>query len=61
MINTSISFQNVTEIEIKEINTFEKDSEIDTFYTRYINVTDSNGNTIQLTFFSDKKSVLKFI
>jgi hypothetical protein len=58
-MNTTINFQNVTEIEVKEINTYEKDSDINTFYTRYINVTDSNGNTIQLTFFSDKKSVLK--
>ena len=60
-MNTTINFQNVTEIEVTDINTFERDQESDKFYTRYINVTDSNGNRIQLTFFSDNKSVLKLI
>lgn len=60
-MNTSINFHNVTNIEVKEVKHFPKDSETNEFFTRHIFVTDSNGNTTQISFFSDDKSVLKIV
>jgi hypothetical protein len=57
-MNTSISFHNVTNLEVKEVKHFPKDSESKEFYTRHLFITDSNGNTSEVTLFADNRSAL---
>lgn len=61
MMNTTISFHNITDIEVKEIQSFGADKDSKAFFTRHIYITDKAGNVSEITFFSDNKSVLKIV
>jgi hypothetical protein len=56
------AIHNVTNVTLKDINTFEKDekSKTGTFYTRVLTVTNADGVEFELTLFTDDKSVLSF-
>lgn len=60
-MNTTISFHNIKNIEVKETQSFPKDKHSKAFFTRHILITDEAGNTSEITFFSDDKSVLKIV
>jgi len=60
-MNTTINFHNVTDVEVNEIRTFEKDQETDTFYSRHITITDSNGNKTEIVLFSDNRNAVKIV
>lgn len=57
-MNTAINFHNVTNLEVKEVKHFAKDSESKEFYTRHLLITDSNGNVSEVTLFADNRSAL---
>ena len=61
MMNTTVSFHNVTELEVKEIKHFGKDKDSKEFYTRHLYVTDASGNVSEITLFADNRSALIFI
>ncbi len=56
------SIHNVKSVILKDVYTYEKDESLkhDKFYTRVLLVENEDGNTFELTLFSDDKKVLSF-
>ena len=57
-MRSNISIHNVNKIEYSEIKHFEKSIHRKAFYSRDIDITDSNGHIFEITLFGDSESEL---